>query len=336
MKMFRIALGIGFAAFALGMAVYFLVFRAVPTFPQPRVVSIRQGESLTGAAYKLADAGVIRSVFAFALYAEMTGQASRLKPGDYAFTGGEGIGEVLRHLVNGDFMVAIVTIPEGITAHQIAERLQQAGLTCENEFDAAALNGPLPRTLGLGALGAEGFLFPATYRFSVLAGTQQVLAAMLLRFYAILTPPVEQRMFDLGLNVREMVTLASIVEKEAKVPGERPTIASVFYNRLALGMPLQSDPTAQYNFDGEILRAVDAVRNRSAYNTYEFSGLPPGPIANPGLSSIEAVLYPAHTDYLYFVARNDGTHIFSRSFREHERAIEEVRRSTARMHGQRG
>jgi UPF0755 protein len=143
-------------------------------------------------------------------------------------------------------------------------------------------------------------------------------------------------MFDLGLNAREMVTLASIIEKEAKVPGERPTIASVFYNRLALGMPLQSDPTAQYNFAGETERAVIAVRARSAFNTYGFSGLPPGPIANPGLSSIQAALYPAHTDYLYFVARSDGTHIFSRSLKEHERAIEEVRQAVARMHGHRG
>ena len=133
-------------------------------------------------------------------------------------------------------------------------------------------------------------------------------------------------------QVRELVTLASVIEREAKVPGERPIIASVFYNRLALGMPLQSDPTAQYNFAGETMRAVAAVRAPSAFNTYEFAGLPPGPIANPGLSSIRAALYPAHTDYLYFVARNDGTHIFSRSFKEHEHAIEEVRRMAAQAH----
>jgi UPF0755 protein len=158
--------------------------------------------------------------------------------------------------------------------------------------------------------------------------TKEILAAMLERFFAVLTPQAEERMFELDLTPRELVTLASVIEREAKVSGERPIIASVFYNRLARGMPLQSDPTAQYNFAGETMRAVVAVRALSAFNTYDFAGLPPGPIANPGLLSIRAALYPAHTDYLYFVARNDGTHVFSRSFKEHERAIEEVRRRT--------
>ena len=112
-------------------------------------------------------------------------------------------------------------------------------------------------------------------------------------------------------------------------PGERPIIASVFYNRLAVGMPLQSDPTAQYNFAGETERAITAIKTASAFNTYLNAGLPPGPIASPGLASIQAVLYPAPTDYLYFVARDDGTHVFSRSFKEHQRAIENVRRGAA-------
>jgi UPF0755 protein len=133
-----------------------------------------------------------------------------------------------------------------------------------------------------------------------------------------------------------MVTMASMVEKEAKAPGERPLIASVFYNRLRIGMPLQSDPTAQYNTQGVIERAATAVRIPSAFNTYAIAGLPPGPIANPGLSSMRAALYPAHTDYLYFVARNDGTHIFSRSFAEHERAIAEIKRMTVHPHGPNG
>ena len=152
---------------------------------------------------------------------------------------------------------------------------------------------------------------------------------MLGRFYSALPSPTAERLFELNLSPHELVTLASIIEKEAKVAGERPTIASVFYNRLRLGMPLQSDPTAQYNPDGEIEPAATAVHTASAYNTYSFAGLPPGPIANPGMSSIMAALYPAHTDYLYFVARNDGTHIFSRTLREHEHAIEIVRKLNA-------
>jgi UPF0755 protein len=315
---------------------YFLLLSPTPIFRPPKIVSIQKGESLTAAARTLAHAGVIRSSVAFVLYAELTGRASRLKPGDYAFKGGEGIPVVLRHLVNGDFMVVTVAIPEGMTVHQIGQRMQAAGLTCADQFDAAAMDGPIPRALGLEPLGVEGFLFPATYRFSPRAGANEIVTAMLQRFYQILTPQVEQRMFDLGMDVRQVVTMASIVEKEAKQPGERPIIASVFYNRLARGMPLQSDPTAQYNSAGEIARAAIAVRTASAFNTYTIPGLPPGPIANPGLSSIEAALYPAHTNYLYFVARNDGTHIFSRSFKEHERAIEEVKRMGTPAIGPRG
>lgn len=281
---------------------------------------------MTTVSHKLAQAGVVRSEIVFVVYAKATGRAKRVMPGDYAFKGGEAMPEVLTHLVNGDFMVVTITIPEGITVRQIGERLEASGLLCENEFDAAARSGPIVSALGLGPLGAEGFLFPATYRFSPLSNTDHILTAMLGRFFETLTPDIEQRLFDLNMSAREMVTMASIIEKEAHSAAERPIIASVFYNRLRLGMPLQSDPTAQYNLSGESERAAAAVRIPSAFNTYEIAGLPPGPIANPGLPSIRAALYPAHTDYLYFVARNDGTHIFSRSFAEHEQAIAEVKR----------
>jgi UPF0755 protein len=319
-----------------GFYIRYLVFSPTESFAQPRMVSIRKGASMTTAARELAQAGVVRSELAFVVYAKLTGRAKRLKPGDYAFRGGEAMPVVLTHLVDGDFMVVTVTIPEGMTVHQIGEKLEQVGLVCENEFDTAARGGKIATSLGLGPLGTEGFLFPATYRFSPRARTDQILSLMLGRFFAVLTPAVEERLFELGLTAREMVTMASIIEKEAHAPQERPIIASVFYNRLKLGMPLQSDPTAQYNLEGDSERAVTAVRMTSAFNTYEIAGLPPGPIANPGMPSIQAALYPAHTDYLYFVARNDGTHIFSRSFAEHERAIAEVKRINALARGLKG
>jgi UPF0755 protein len=321
------------AAAALGYAVIF-----VPTqgFEPSREVSIEPGESLTTAARHLAEAGVIRSEIAFVTYAEVIGIARRVKPGDYAFAGGENTPEVLEHLVRGDFIVITVTIPEGMTLHQIGQRLGESGLLCDYAFDEAATDGAIPHALGLGSLGAEGFLFPATYRFGPHATPDKVVAAMLARFYEILTPAVEERLFELGLTARQMVTMASIVEKEAQVPGERPLIAGVFYNRLRLGMPLQSDPTAQYDASGEVAHAVAAVHMPSAYNTYSIVGLPPGPIANPGLSSILAALYPDHTDYLYFVARSDGTHIFSKSFEDHQRAIAELRRAAAHLGPPRG
>jgi peptidoglycan lytic transglycosylase G len=298
-----------------------------PIFSPPQIVSIKQGEPVRTIARELARRGIVRSSFLLLAYAELTGKATRVQPGDYAFKGGERTPDVLRHLVDGDSMVVVITIPEGMTVHQIAERLENAGLSCDNQFEQAARRGSLVQALGLGPLGAEGYLSPATYRFSPFAGSGKILATMLARFYEILTPAVEQRMFESGIDTRELVTLASIVEKEAKVAGERPLIAGVFYNRLRLGMPLQSDPTAQYSFDEDALPAAVAVHTPSPFNTYTIIGLPPGPIANPGLSSIEAVLYPAATDYLYFVARHDGTHVFSRSFKEHEHAIAAIRRS---------
>src|SRR5271168_4745336 len=290
-------------------------------FAPPREVTIEKGESFRQIARALAEAGVVRSELALRIYGRMSGTASQIKPGDYAFKGGERIPDIMRHLVRGDFIVVTITIPEGLTVHEIAERVGATGLVCEDEFENAARDGAMVRALGLMPLGAEGYLFPATYKFSPHAKTDDVLAAMLARFYQVLTPQVEERMFAVGLDARRLVTMASIVEKEAKAPAERPLIAGVFYNRLRLGMPLQSDPTAEYELDGSKEPAVSAVHTASAFNTYDFAGLPPGPIANPGLKSIEAALYPTPTDYLYFVAREGGTHVFSKSYDEHRHAI---------------
>src|SRR5208282_206714 len=308
-----IIIGASYAAFSY----YWL--SPTERFAPPREVTIEKGESFRQIARSLADAGVVRSELALRVYGRLSRTASQIKPGDYAFKGGERIPDVMRHLVRGDFIVVTITIPEGLTVHEIAERVAQTGLVCEDEFENAARDGAIVRALGLMPLGAEGYLFPATYKFSPRAKTDDVLSAMLARFYQVLTPAVEERMFGAGLDARRLVTMASIVEKEAKAPGERPLIAGVFYNRLRLKMPLQSDPTAEYALDGAKAPAATAVHTASAFNTYDFTGLPPGPIANPGLKSIEAALYPAHTEFLYFVAREGGTHVFSKSFGEHRR-----------------
>jgi len=295
-------------------------------FVPPREVTIEKGESFRQISRALAEAGVVRSALALRFYGQLSLTARQIKPGDYAFKGGERIPDVMRHLVNGDFIVVTITIPEGLTVHQIAERVGESGLACQDEFEQAARDGPLVRALGLRPLGAEGYLFPATYRFSPHAKTDDVLEAMLARFFTVLTPQVEARMFAMGLDARRLVTMASIVEKEAKAPDERPLIAGVFYNRLRLNMPLQSDPTAEYELDGAHESAATAVHSASAFNTYDFAGLPPGPIANPGLKSIEAALNPTETRFLYFVAREGGTHVFSKSFEEHKRVIASERK----------
>jgi UPF0755 protein len=324
----RIAISIvGAFVLALVAAWFYLWVWPAPGLTPPSQVSIEKGESFRSVARRLTQAGVVRSSTALLIYGELTGKARRIQPGDYEFNGGERIPDVMRHLVNGDFVSIVVTIPEGLTVHQIAERLAMTGLICQPDFENAAHDGPMVTALGLLPLGAEGYLFPATYKFSPRAKVSDVLSAMLMRFFQVLTPQAEERMFQLGLTPRELVTMASIVEKEAKTAGERKLIASVFYNRLRLGMPLQSDPTAEYSFEGESHSAAAAVRVPSTFNTYSFAGLPPGPIANPGQRSIEAALYPAKSDYLYFVARDDGTHVFSKSYQEHQKAIAMLRKT---------
>ncbi len=318
---------VGAFVLAVVIAWFYLWVSPAPKLTPPSAISIEKGESFRAIARRLKNGGVVRSSTALLIYGELTGTARRIQPGDYEFKGGERIPDVMRHLVNGDFVSIVITIPEGLTIHQIAERVAATGLVCQPDFENAAHDGPLIRALGLMPLGAEGYLFPATYKFSPRAKVKDVLSAMLMRFFEVLTPQAEQRMFDLGLTPREMVTMASIVEKEAKIPGERKLIASVFYNRIRLGMPLQSDPTAEYSFEGESESAAAAVRVPSTFNTYSFAGLPPGPIANPGQRSIEAALYPAKSDYLYFVARDDGTHVFSKSYEEHQRAIAMLRKT---------
>ena len=288
----------------------------VARFAAPKVVSVNPGDSLGIVARRLASAGVVRSARATMLYAELTGGGRSLKPGDYAFSGGERLADVLRHLVNGDFVVVTVAIPEGATLHQIAERLEEAGLVCQEQFEEAARRGPLPAALGLAPLGAEGYLFPATYRFSPHATTGRILTAMLGRFYSALPSPTEERLFELNLSAHELVTLASIIEKEAKVAGERPTIASVFYNRLRLGMPLQSDPTAQYNPDGEIEPAATAVHTASAYNTYSFSGTPAGTDCKPwNVVDNGGALPGAHGLFVFCGAQRRNSYFFAHAAR---------------------
>jgi peptidoglycan lytic transglycosylase G len=313
---------------ALGAtAAYYFFFRLPgPYLESPRMVEVRRGESLRSIGGSLRRADVVRSSLAFDLCARLMAAANRLQPGDYRFAGGETLSQVLGHLVRGESVVITVSVPEGSSVRQIAHRLEMARLVCESKFVEVARTSPLLKDLGLAPLGVEGYLFPATYRFEPSATAQEILAAMLERFFAEMSPQVEERAFQMGLSTRELTALASMVEKEAKVPAERPLIAGVFYNRLRLHMPLQSDPTAQYSFDGITGHAAQAVHTPSAFNTYDFAGLPPGPIANPGGDSIHAALYPTPTDYLYFVARKDGSHIFSRTLKEHDQAIANLRK----------
>jgi UPF0755 protein len=244
----------------------------------------------------------------------------RVKAGEYVLHPAMSPRGILDILTRGGVLTHRVTIPEGFTARQIARLLAREGLCTETAFLKATRKPELGRPYGLSA-GLEGFLFPDTYHFSRGLSATTLARIMVRRFFTVIEP-LQPRISQSELDLPEIVTLASIVEKETGTPNERPLIASVFINRLRRNMRLQSDPTVIYgirDFNGNLTRKD--LKTPGPYNTYRNSGLPPGPIANPGLAAIEAVLSPAQTRYLYFVSKNNGTHHFSRTLREHNQAV---------------
>lgn len=285
-------------------------------------VVIPQGVSTHAIASMLQKAGVIRSALAFRVVARLRRADGELKPGEYAFTSADTLTVVLNKIVSGQVVTYAVTIPEGYTVAQIEAELSATGL-----FDPQALHAALhAQDYNFSFLPApdprrpeplEGYLFPDTY-FLVRGMQPQAVVEMMLKEFSIqLTPADLARAAELHMSINQVVTLASIIEKEAKVDSERALISSVYHNRLDIGMKLDSDPTVQYALGDParpLYRADLAVD--SPYNTYKYAGLPPGPICNPGRASITAALWPAKTQYLYFVAKNDGTHAFATTYAE--------------------
>jgi UPF0755 protein len=308
---------------------------APATQPEVVAVQVAEGDNSSEIGSKLEDAGVIESARLFRVLASLMGLEEELEAGDYEFLRGETALAAVRRISRGETSALRVTIPEGLRSEEVAELLERQGVVSAQDF-LSALNeaydasflAELPPDAGL-----EGFLFPATYGFSLQTSAhdavQQMLAAFDERYREQIQPGLAP------LSLRDVVTLASIIEREARVPEDRPLIASVFLNRLALGMRLDADPTVQYavaNDPASVQQfgywkrelTVADYQVSSPYNTYVNAGLPPGPIANPGLDSILAVLQPAETDFLYFVARLDGSHVFSETFAEHQRNICEI------------
>lgn len=287
-----------------------------------RDVSFPAGSGIKKLATELKQDGVIRSAWHFILLARLRGQAHRLKAGDYRFTDAMTPGDILRKLVAGDVDYRRFTLPEGYSVYQAAEMLEQKGYFKRDEFLSACRDTATLERLGIHAASVEGYLFPATYNLARNGTEEQLVAQMVGRFRQVYADVTVGGQEQGGLSSNEIVTLASIIEKEAVCAEEKPLISSVFYNRLRLGMPLQSDPTAVYGvraFSGKVTKA-DICR-RSPYNTYLVRGLPLGPIGNPGADALRAALHPVRSNYLYFVARQDGTHYFSRTLEEHNRAV---------------
>lgn len=286
-----------------------------------RVVYIEPDSRGREIADLLKQAGVIQDRFLFLLFTYLRGSSDRLKAGEYQFIASMGLLDVIRMLEEGKVLVHRVTIPEGSSLWQIAKVLDAEGLVDMDRFLELARNPTVASYYVPEADSIEGFLFPDTYHFIKGTKEEAIIDAMVQRFFRAFTGEHEMQARQREMSLYEVVTLASIIEKEALVDREKPIIAGVFYNRLKRGMRLQADPTVLYGRGrtGRIL--YRDLRENHPYNTYVHRGLPPGPIASPGMAALEAALNPAEVNYLYFVSKNDGTHHFSRTLAEHNQAV---------------
>ena len=311
--------GVGIAAW--------LLRRPGPPLAAPVIFTVAQGDRPADVARRLVDQGLLRSGRPFLLWARLTGRDRDIRSGDFRITAPLSPLEVLARLTSAPDALNVVTIPEGLSVREVVARLAAAGLGTEERFHAILADPQFLAAEGLPAEGPEGYLFPDTYSFETATPPERVLRTMIQRFHGVLTPELVERASRLGLDSRQVVTLASLVEEETAQPAERALVAAVFVNRLKKGMPLQADPTVLYgrqNGDRRITRA-DLARPTS-HNTYTRQGLPPTPISNPGQAALEAAAAPADVPYLYFVARGDGSHEFNVELQAHNKAVARLRR----------
>jgi UPF0755 protein len=308
---------------AAGLAGFFVYMPYGPS--SETFVDIAPGTGTVAIAQELQKAGVVRSALAFEAMKEIHG--GTLKAGEYRFDHPASVGEVYARMQRGDVFTITLVIPEGYNIFDVANAVQAVGLGKRDDFLKAEMqHAELVKAWSPHAESVEGFLFPDTYKFGRHATPVQMLTAMVRRFGA-----VAGKLGMSGSDVEREVTMASLVEREVHLDAERPMIAGVFENRLALGMPLQTDPAVQY---ASLLRGTwtgvihqSELQSDSAYNTYTHAGLPPGPICNPGVAALKAALHPAKTDYLYFVADANGATKFSTTIAEHNGQVAEYRKA---------
>src|SRR2546426_1667450 len=309
-----------------------LAWRALAPAPAleagPLVIEIPAHEGLVHIADRLAQAGVIRSRPAFLGLVVVRGNMRRLKAGEYEIPRDASMLDVLDLLESGRVRQHVVFHPEGATVSELARVLETERLATADDVVKAAAGDTLRHALGVEGPSLEGYLFPDTYQFVRGMSVDEILTRMVQRMRGKLTPEVLERAREHGLSVHQLLTLASIIEREAVDPAEQKLISAVFWNRLRRDMPLRADPTVQYAMAKErrALARADLASDHP-YNTYVHRGLPPGPIASPGVGAIEAVLDPAPVKYLYFVARDDRRHSFSTTVAEHDAAVTRYRLS---------
>jgi UPF0755 protein len=288
---------------------------------EEQVVVVRQGLSLKEVANELEQRNIIANKTLFGLWGKVMGSSRHIKAGEYLLSSTMPPIRILEILTKGLVITYSITIPEGFTLEQIADLLAKNELVKKVEFVSLAQDQSILKRYDISGPSLEGYLYPDTYRLERGISASTAIDTMVSRFRE-LVDPLRKRAEDVGMKMEDVIILASIVEKETGLAEERPLIASVFLNRLGRGMRLESDPTVIYDlkdFDGNLTRKD--LRAPTPYNTYVIRGLPIGPIANPGLEAIKAVLFPTKTKYLYFVSKNDGSHHFSETLAEHDRAV---------------
>jgi len=289
------------------------------------VFEIERGSSASLIARKLKEENIIKKKWPFLTAYRLYYPKEKLIAGEYEFNPPLSVKEVLKKILKGDIILHPVTVPEGLTIEETADLLSKKYAFNREKIVYHAQNTKLVSHLDTKAQDLEGYLFPETYHIPKNTSEAELIEMMVDQFRKTFVPRWEERAKEMGMEIRDIVTLASLIEEETSVPEEKPLVSSVFHNRLKLGMKLDCDPTIIYALkkkNGYLgrLRNKDLKLN-SPYNTYLHNGLPPGPISNPGQESLKAALYPSETDYLYFVSKNDGTHKFSSTFKEHQRAV---------------
>jgi UPF0755 protein len=305
-------------------------YRPIKTPPNTVIFEIERGQTAKEIAYNLKKNKIIKKTWPILLGYRVFYSAQSLKAGEYAIAIPDSPKNILQLLSEGSVYLHSITIPEGLIIQEMADLLDKEGFAVKQDFLKYAEDASLIHSLDMDAPNLEGYLFPETYRFAKGTPAEEIVAAMVFQFTKIFTPEWVERAEELGMSIRDIVTLASLIEKETSLSEEKKIISAVFHNRLKIGMKLDCDPTIIYVLKLEG-RFKDRLRTRglkydSPYNTYLYAGLPPGPIANPGKDSIESALYPAEEKFLYFVSKNDGSHHFSKTFREHQNAVNKYQR----------